>query len=295
MKPATAPRKRSVRLVLTGILLLFLGIPFLGSAFMAFLLSGSLTIGIPAALTILAGVYFTSGFQGALVAACLAGILAAGFKRGRGIRAMAATAAAAAVIAAVLGSGYDPGFMSISSAELEPLVPLYTAAGFTQTEILRMFGLMEYLSPGFGALQITGGAIVATFFSLSLMTMFRGWKAAAEERFTLDFTLVWIVIGCLLLNVLGAKLATGQFDLVRIVRNVLIFMSLPYGILGGVITRTYLKAFPQMTIPAAIVLVFAPPLIIALLILLGILDGWFDFRQRIERRIERRRDENPSR
>ncbi len=295
MEPASRSRGRTTRLVLTGLLLLFLGIPFLGSSVMAFLLSGSLATGIPVSIGILGGVYVFSGFQGALVAAAAAAALAVAYRLGHGIGTAAAVAAAAAVLAALIGTGYEPGFMSLSSADLEPLTPVYTAAGFNQQEIAGVFSLIDYLSPGIGALQLASGTVVAAFFTSSLLSVYRGRKAGDEKRFNLGFPAVWLVIGCLMMNLLGGRLGSIHPDILRMARNVLVFMVLPYVLLGGLITRNYLRMAPQMLIPGALVLVFAPPLFTFGLVVLGILDVWFDFRRRIEARIERMKNEDSSR
>jgi hypothetical protein len=294
MEPTSRFRGRTTRFVLTGLLLLFLGIPFLGSSVMALLLSGSLAIGIPASLGILGGIYVLSGFQGALVAAAVAAALAVAYRLGRGIGTAAAVAAAAAVLAALVGTGYDPGFMSLSSVDLEPLTPLYSAAGFDQPEIARVFALIDYLSPGIGALQLAGGATLAAYFAKALLAAYRGKKVAEEKRFDLSFQVIWLIIACLILNMFGDRLASIHPDILRMARNVLVFMALPYALLGGLIMKSYLMAAPQMLIPGALVLVFAPPLFMLGLVILGMLDFWFDFRRRIEARIERMKNENSS-
>jgi hypothetical protein len=295
MEKKSGVRGRTTRLVVTGFVLLFLGIPFLGSAVMAFLMTGSLAAGIPVSLVILVLVYLLSGFQGSLVAAATAAAMAITWRLGRGVRAAAAIATAAAVTAALLGTGYDPGFMSLSSTELEPLVPVYTAAGFGQQEIDRMFALIDYLSPGIGALQVAGGAVLAAFFSSALLSSTRGWKAPAEKRFSLGFPVIWIVTGCLLLNVLGYRLDSVNPEILRAARNVLAFLVLPFALVGGAISRDYLRMSPQLLIPGALMLVFAPPLVVIALVVLGVLDVWFDFRTRIAARIERMKNEGSSR
>ena len=295
MEPASKNRSRITRLLLTGFLLLFLGIPFLGSSVMAFLLTGTLAAGIPASLAVLAVVYVLSGFQGALVSVFIAATLAVSYHLGKGIGKASALAAAAAMAAALIGAGYAPGFMMLSSSELEPLGPVYTAAGFGQQEIDMLFGLIDYLSPGIGAIQIVGGTVLAAFFSASLMSSRRGWKTGEESRFVMGFPVIWIVIACLLVNVLGGRAEALHPDILRMARNVLVFMILPFALLGGLVSRSYLRLSPQMLIPGALVLVFAPPVFILGLAITGMLDVWFDFRMRIEARTERMNNENPPR
>jgi hypothetical protein len=291
VEPDRRNRSRTGRLFLYGFALLLLGIPFLGASFMAFMLSGGLAAGIPASIAVLAAVFVLSGFQGALVAVFVAAALAVSYRLGKGIGSASAVASASAMVAALLGAGYAPGFMMLSSAELEPLVPVYTAAGFSQQDISGLFGIVDYLSPSIGALQLAGGAILAAFFAAALLSSRKGWSAGAERRFELGFTVVWTVIACLLLNVLGSRADAVHPEAVRMARNVLTFLLLPSSILGWIVARSYLRLAPQMLIPGVLVMAFLPPVFILGLAMLGILDVWFDFRTRIDARIERSKNE----
>lgn len=295
MEPDQRNRSRTARLFLSGFALLLLGIPFLGASFMAFLLSGGLAAGVPASIAILAAVYVLSGFQGALVAVFVAAALAVSYRLGKGVGNASAVATASAMAAALLGAGYAPGFMMLTSTELEPLIPVYTAAGFSQQDISGLFGVIDYLSPAIGALQLAGGAILAAFFAATLLISRKDWNAGPEKRFELGFPVVWTVIACLLLNVLGSRADAVHPEVVRMARNVLSFLVLPSSILGWIIARSYLRLAPQMLIPGVLVMAFVPPVFILGLSVLGILDVWFDFRARVDARIERLKNEGTTR
>ncbi len=82
--------------------------------------------------------------------------------------------------------------------------------------------------------------------------------------------------------------------ILRIAKNLLIFCSLPYGIEGFQVAIKWAKNAQGMIFILIMTAVFAPPFFLSVLILLGILDTWFDYRKKIDIRIERIKNEGSS-
>ena len=71
-------------------------------------------------------------------------------------------------------------------------------------------------------------------------------------------------------------------------------MALPYGIEGFQVALRWAKSIRGMVFILIMSSIFVPPFILGSLILLGILDTWFNYRKTINQKIERMKNEGSS-
>ncbi len=76
--------------------------------------------------------------------------------------------------------------------------------------------------------------------------------------------------------------------------NLLLFMALPYTVEGFQVAVHWAKGIPGMLVLLAVSAIFATPLVVGGVLLTGILDTWFDYRNKIDQRIERTENEDSS-
>lgn len=191
-----------------------------------------------------------------------------------------ALAAAATVLGASLPTDPDPVFMNMRFDDMEPLSQLYADMGVEPALIDEVFSTMEYLSPGMGAIQISLGCIAAVLFLRAIKRDCFG----PSGRFALGWETAWVLIACLLARVFADTLPPVT---ARIADNVLVFMALPYLIEGGAVVLRWAASFPGMTVVLAVALLLATPFMLGAVALTGVLDTWFDFRRRIDMKVER--------
>lgn len=277
-----------------GGLALITGLPFLAAGVSAFLLSGRLNRGLPLTAVILFSVWFATGFHGAGVAAVCS--VAAAVSAGSGFSLMKTiywTAGLTLLAGGLLSLGFS-GFMNIGESELEPLREVYLSAGMEPATIDHVFNLILYFSPGIGAAQITVGAVAAVLFFRSLQgrgNILPGLQGT--KRFSMHWGVAWIPILCLA-AVAMSRTASLPDPLVRMAGNLLLFMALPYTVEGFQVAVYWAKGIPGMLVLLAVSAVFATPLVIGGVLLTGILDTWFDYRNKIDQRIERTENEDSS-
>jgi hypothetical protein len=283
-------RKGIFLLLLLGLLVAILGLPFLGTALLGSLLSGSLIAGMIGSVLVLGGLFLLSGLQAASIAAVGGGILALSVRMGRSYVDAVAVAIAASVLMALLTQGPSPGFMVFSPEERQLVMSVYTSGGIARSDAVSLLQLMDYMSPGIGALHIAAGTVAASGLCMGLVRRRSQDLAVRLRDLRLGLLPAWLVIGGLVINLLSGSLS---YQTVRIARNGLLFLLLPYVIVGAIIAREYLKLFPGVALGAVLLLVLAPPVLMALIALTGLLDTWLDFRKRIDNFKERRRNEGP--
>jgi hypothetical protein len=273
-------------LLLLGMLLLLMGVPFTGMAIMtSLLLSGrGGSGGVPWAVVVLAGVYFFTDFIGALIAATGSGIMALTLRSGRDLSGAVGLASAAAALASITGLLLMPGVSLLSSGNVETLMQVYAAAGLSPDETGRVLGVFLYIVPSLLALWAVGGTLAAGA-AVKLMSVRSGqlpFKGGEEIR--LGLLPAWIMIICLGINL-------TQIDFPSAVSqgavNVLVFLALPYLLVGLSVTRASLRNTPGLLMPVAFFSILLPPAAIGVLILLGITDTLFDFRLRLAKLTER--------
>lgn len=274
--------------ILWGGLSLLAGLPFLAAGVSAVLLNGKLSRGLALTTLIIFVSWFLAGFQGAAVAAVTAAVIAISVKSGYSLlKTLYLTSGVVLVAGAVLSLGF-PGFMNIGESELAPLREIYLGAGLDSGTVDTVFSLIVYYSPGIGAVHLVSGSVAAVLFFKSLSAGLSG-----KARFRMHWGFAWIPIVCLV-AVVAARVSPISGSVLRIAKNLLVFSALPYGIEGLQVGIKWAKNTPGMVFILLAGAVFAPPLVSGGLILLGILDTWYDYRKKIDLRIERMKNEGSS-
>lgn len=270
---------------------LLLGIPFLLAGFSSVLLTGKLQKGLPLTVVLVVLTWFLAGFQGAVLLTICSSVTTIAIKIKKGFLSTIILCSGLALVAGTLFSFFTPGFMNVGDLELQPLKEVYASAGLAQSEIDQIFSLIIYYSPGIGAIHIVLGAIVSILFFNSISK--RGFIGPAYFR--MHWAIAWIPILCLLALVFtksGAELLPS--NILRLCKNLLLFMVLPYSIEGFQVAIKWAKSTRGMGFILIMSSIFVPPFILGSVILLGILDTWFDYRKIITKRIERIKNEGSS-
>ncbi len=287
-----AKRKRSTQLLWGG-LSLIMGFPFLAAGVSAALLSGRLNRGLPFTAAIIFLSWYLAGFQGAVITAICAAVTAISVRLQFSLLKTLYLCSGLALLAGGLLSLGFPGFMNIGQSELDPLREVYLSAGLETDTIDTVFSLITYYSPGIGAAHIVLGSIVSVLFFKSIMGKSKNMVIQGTTLFRMHWGFAWVPIFCLI--ILVSARATFVPDVVlRIAKNLLVFSSLPYGIEGFQVAVKWAKGTPGMVFVLIVIAIFAPPFVLGGLILLGILDTWFDYRKKIDIRIERMKNEGSS-
>lgn len=286
--------KSGTGIFLWGGLSLISGLPFLAAGIAAYFLSGSLYRGIAFTSVLLFAVWYLTGFHGAGVTAVCAVTAAAACRSGFPAMKAILLTAGFTLFAGGIFSLWFPGFMNMNLTDLEPLREVYVSTGMDSGTVDRVFQLIIHFSPGIGAIQLVAGAIASVFLFRSICRKTgRSHALQGQVRFNMHWGTAWIPILCLFTIILARTQPVP--DLVeRIAGNLLLFMSLPYFIQGLQVVLLWISLVPGMVFLLIISVVFATPLVAAAILLTGILDTWFDYRKKIENRIERINNEGSS-
>ncbi|MFO8183780.1 MAG: hypothetical protein R6U39_06350 [Candidatus Aegiribacteria sp.] len=273
-------------IVVAGIILVLMGVPFVGMAVMTAMLVGRTAgQGLPLALGTLALVYLISGFNGALIAATGSGAMAGTILTGRNFRSSVTIASGATAVAAIFVTLLLPEGSFLSSDNLETLARMYGSAGISGSEIALAMELLVYILPALMALWAATGVIAAG--AAARMICMRGgtWPDTGEgEPVRLGLLPAWILIVALAANLAGGL----PPEVKRASVNVSMFMALPYSVVGLSVLRRLLALYPRSLFLALLVGILFPPAAAGLLIITGILDTWIDFRALMERSKERK-------
>lgn len=270
-----------------GIILVLMGIPFVGLTVMTvLLLAPNSKFGLPLALAALFLVSLIADFTGALIAATGAGFITAFIRSGRSFRFSVAAAAAAAAMASVFGTILLPEQSLLSRSNVETLVQFYSSAGMSSSDIVLVMDVLLYILPSILALWAAAG-VIASGAAVKLVNRRRGVQLDLPGDTPLRMGLIpaWILIAALAVNLAGGSLP-GFLQQAAV--NVSIFMILPYSAVGFAVCRKVLAMYPQGLILAVIPLIVLPPLAPGVLMITGILDTWFDFRSRLRKIHERK-------
>jgi len=285
--------KTRLKQLLLGGLSLLAGLPFLTAGFSAKLLTGRLSRGLPATALIVFVSWYLAGFQGAALTAVCAAVTAIAARSGYSLlKTLYMSSGFTLLTAALLSLGF-PGFMNLGETELEPLRDIYVSAGLDSGTVDHVFSLITYYSPGIGAVQVVLGSILSVLFFQSLTLTSEGPAIKGKARFSMHWAVAWIPIVSLIILVTARMSHVPAFAL-RIAKNLLVFSALPYGIEGLQVAVKWVKNLPGMALMLILSAVFAPPVVLGGLVLLGILDTWFDYRKKIDLRIERMKNEGSS-
>lgn len=285
---AAGSRPGVASLLLLGLLLLLLGVPFAGMALMAsFLLTGrGPGGGIPFALVALAGVFFLTDFLGALLAAVGSGVMALTLRTGRDLPGAVGLASGAVALASIAGLLLLPDLSLLSPGNIEMLMQVYAAAGLSPEETGLILEVFLFTAPALLALWAVGGTVAAGA-ALQRLSLREGEPPLpGGEKIRMGLVPAWIMILCLGVNLvqLGFPSPVRQGAL-----NTLLFLALPYLLVGLSVARAALRSLPGVVMPAAFLAFLLPPVAIGILILLGITDTLFDFRLRLAKLTERTR------
>jgi len=278
--------------IAAGIILVLMGVPFIGMALMIAMLVRESNYGLPLALATLFVVYLISDFTGALIAATGAGMVSALLRTGRSFRISIAAASAATVLASIFGTVLLPQHSLLSGDNIEALMQLYSSTGMKSSEILLIMNILLYILPALLALWATAG-VIASAVTARMISRRRGLWPDLPEGSSLKLGLfpAWVLIGALALNLAGGNISPY---LRQASVNICIFMILPYTAVGLSVVRKAMTIFPQSLLLAVLVGVIFPPLGIGVLMLVGILDTWFDFRTRLGKIDERKMNNESS-
>ena len=278
-------------IIALGIILILMGIPFVGMTIMTMMLSLSNSrIALPMAVVTLVGVYLISDFAGALITATGSGLLAAGIRSGRSFEFSTMYASGAAAIASIFGTILMPDQSLLSQENMEAMSRIYRSAGLNTSEIATILNIFLYILPSLLAIWAVTGTVAAAVAVRSANQRrkypFKIITQGMEIR--LGLLPAWILIAALSVNLTG-----GSFPpyIQQAAVNISIFMILPYSLVGFGIYRIALRSFPMLllaTVPLAIIF---PPAAICVLVLVGIMDTWFDFRLRLKKYLERKTQE----
>ncbi len=275
-------------IIAVGIILVLMGIPFVGMTIMTvMMLAPNSRFGLPMALATLFVVYLISDFTGALIAATGAGFITAWIRSGRSFRFSVVAAAAATALASIFGTFLLPEQSLLSVDNVETLMQFYSSAGMSSSEIIYVMNVLVYILPSVLALWAAAG-VIASASAVKLINRQRGIELDLPGDYSLRMGLIpaWILIVALAVNLAGSSL---PFFLQQAAVNISIFMILPYSAVGLAVCRKVLSKYPQGLILAVLLAIVFPPFALGVLIITGILDTWFDFRTRLKKIDERKR------
>ncbi len=278
-------------IIALGIILILMGIPFVGMAVMTMMLSlSNFRRALPLAVVTLVGVYLISDFTGALITATGSGLLSAGIRSGRSLELSTIFASGAAAITSIFGTILMPDQSLISQENMEALSRIYRSAGLSSSETTTILSIFLYILPSLLAIWAVAGTVTAAFAVRTVnqrrKESFRIITQGMELR--LGLLPAWILIAALSVNLTG-----GGFPpyVQQAAVNISIFMILPYSLVGFGIFRIALRSFPMLLMAAVLIAIIFPPAAICILVLAGIMDTWFDFRLRLKKYLERKTQE----
>jgi len=273
--------------ILIGFLLAVLGLPFIGVAVAVLLMLEGTVRGLAALVAISGGLWLLAGPQAAAISALGACGLFLSLAAGRTLVESAAVSAAAMMGGSLLFYG-SPGsvFLLPYGEQGQVWREMMLSMGLSSSEATKVTETTFRVLPGAVAAWIAAGASLATVFTAKLAES-RGMRLADAGRLRLGLGPAWIVI-----LALAGRLLPGAPQTLEVwADNVLIFMVLPYLMVGFAIGRSALRGFGISPLPFVLLMVLLPQVAIALLALAGLMDTWFDFEEKINSRIARKKDE----
>jgi hypothetical protein len=273
--------------ILIGFILAVVGLPFLGASVAALLMLEGLGRGLAACAAIAAGLLFLAGPQAAAMAALGSCSLYLAVARGRSLVESCGIAAAAMMIGSLVFYA-SPGsvFMLPYGEQGQVWRQMLLTMGLTSSEASTVIEATFRILPAMAAVWVLTGAALATVF-LARLADSRGLALPGTGRLRLGLPAAWLVIAAL-----AARLMPGASQpVVAGADNVLIFMALPYLLVGAAVARRALLGWGISPLPFVLALVLLPHVGMALLAVGGLMDTWFDFRKMLNDRIARKRDE----
>jgi hypothetical protein len=276
--------------ILIGFLLAVVGLPFLAASVVALLLLENLGRGLAVCVVAVASLLLLAGPQAAAMAALGSCSLYLALSRGRSLVEAASICTAAMMGGALLFfASQGSVFMFPYGEQGQVWRDMLTTMGFTASEAAEVIETTFRVLPGVSAVWISTGGILSTVF-LSRLADSRALELPPRGELRLGLLPAWAVIVAL-----AARLLPGAPDALAVwADNVLIFMALPYLVVGLAVAGVAVRGLRVSPLPLVLVLVLLPHVAVGLLAVGGLLDTWFDFRAMITARIARKRDEGSS-
>lgn len=287
--PGSGAGKGIFGIIALGIVLVLLGVPFVGMTVMIFsLVSRNPLRGLPVAVGALFVTFLITDFTGALIAATGAGVASLLILKGRNLRYAAAAASAATAIAAMMSAVLLTQQSIVSRENMESLTHLYSSAGMSSSDIMTVMNLLIYVLPSIMAIWAASG-VITSVVAARLVGKKRGtWpRVLLGARIQLGLPCAWILIAALAVNLLGSSLPESARQAAV---NVSIFMFLPYSLVGLAVWRALVSLYPHLLLFAVFAGIVFPPVALGLLFVTGVLDTWFDFRKGIAQHMERKKN-----
>ena len=279
-------RSGFIGMLLLGLLVVVMGIPFVGMALMTiFLLSDSRSGGIPGALLVMVGVYLLTDFMGALIAATGAGFLSVTLRSGQDLASSISITAGTTAVLSMMGMLIFPEMSLLAPRSVEAIIQVYSSTGLTGGEINTVFRIFLFIVPSLMALWAAGGTMAAAGIAAVVSTRRGRPLRRSSGGLRLGLVPAWLLIIALSVNLAGHGL---PFGVRQGAMNVSIFLALPYMVVGFQVARTSLRVIPGIILPVLIFAIFLPPVVMGVLVLLGIMDTWLDFRLRLAKYVERK-------
>jgi len=206
-------------------------------------------------------------------------------RSGRDLSDSAGIASAGAVTAALAGLIAFPRMSLLSPESVDMLMQAYAATGLSPAEVRRVFEVFLAVIPALLALWAAGGTVAAASV-VRLVSLRKGIEVPRGGGIRMGLVPAWIMIASLAANLLPRDLPT-EATLGAV--NILVFLTLPYGLVGLSVLRAALLTLPGTLMPAALFAILLPPVALGLLVLVGITDTLFDYRLRLSKLRERNR------
>lgn len=279
-RPDSSGRPSAAAVILWILPGLLLGPQFVAGAFLG------MSFGLqrlPAVMLVVALVgvtYFSSGLGAVVVASATGAVIGLRIRKGPLSIQSCALAAGAAVLAVAISSLWREGLMALSASDFEFMLPFYASAGIPVDQARELLEVIAYLSPGLGAIQAVLGAAVACVVAELVAARRASRRVCRISDFRLGMLPAYLTMGLLAVNLVLLRLDLPP-ALPRSVHNCLLFMALPYGLVGLSILRAALRQRESAVLLIVALTIIFPPLVLAGLVLAGMVDPWLDLHARI--------------
>lgn len=283
--PQTTQRPGIFKMFVLGMLLFFLGTPFFGMTVMTIFLLKELRQGILPAMAVLVCVFLLSDLTSALIAAVGSGLFVTGIRMRWDKHVIIAVASVSVSLISVYRVLLFPESFPFLGENIIFFLDFYRAAGLTEDVIMHGLNLILQIFPALLAIWGTIGVLAALMGIQSYHVRKGKVVFKPTETFHLALTPAWILILSLFVFALQASLPAFAATAAL---NISLYILLLYSFVGIIVLTHFLRTSPHFALPLVILAIFFLPPLVIITILLGIFDTWFDFRNKIKLRIERK-------
>jgi hypothetical protein len=231
-------------------------------------------------LALLGMTYFSSGLGAVVVALATGAVIGVRARKGPLSIDSFALAGGTAVLVVAFSSLWREGLMALSASDFEFMLPFYSSAGIPVDQARELLAVIAHLSPGLGAVQAVLGAVVACVIAELVIARRTSRRIGRVSDLRLGMLPAYLTMALLAANLLLLRVDLPPV-LSRAVHNCLLFMALPYGLVGLSILREALRKHESAILLIVALTVIFPPLVLAGLVLAGMVDPWLDFHARI--------------